>query len=422
MKRLGPPPKFHLDTFRRSAFGLVVACVLMMLAVQAANAQTYTVLHNFTGGLDGAGPTAGLTLIGTSNLFGGAGPSAVFRLRQSGQGWVLTPIYEFNGTDGEYLAGRLSVGPDGALYGATSGGGMPQCMGYGGCGLVFSLRPAASICASISCPWTESVPYQFNPVSGFKDGYHPNGGLIFDSSGNIYGTTTAGGTHAAGTVFQLSPSGGSWTETVLYNFGPSPSNGIDPNGNLVIDHAGNIIGTTRDGGDPNCRCGVIFELTHNGSGWTETILHSFTLQPDGGYPAGGLISDAAGNLYGETPYGGAILGGVVYQLMPSNGSYTFQVLYSFLSDSDFEGPLGIPAIDSNGNVYGTTWSQGGPGGNIFELTPANGGWIYTDLHDFDYDDGANPADGPTLDPSGNLYGTASGGGTRAAGVIWQLTP
>lgn len=422
MKKLVQHPTFHLDRFGGSAFGLVVACVLMMLAVQSAQAQTYTILHNFTGGLDGSDPTAGLTLIGTGNLFGGAGPNALFRVRQAGQGWVFTPIFEFNGTDGEYPAGRLSVGPDGALYGATSGGGMPQCMGYGGCGVIFSLRPAASICASVGCPWNETVLYRFDPVSGFEDGYHPNGGLIFDASGNIYGTTSAGGTFNAGTVFELSSSAGSWTETVLYNFGQSQSDGVFPNGNLVIDHAGNIIGTTVDGGDPSCNCGTVFQLTHNGSGWVETILHTFTVQPDGAYPSGGLVSDAAGNLYGGTPLGGAVLGGDEYQLMRTNGGYTFQVLYSFPSDADFVGPMGIPAIDSNGNVYATTWSQGGPGGNIFKLTPANGSWIYTDLYDFSPNDGLNPADGPTLDPSGNLYGTTTSGGTHSDGVIWQLTP
>ncbi len=424
MKKLAQHPPFRSDLFARSAFGLVVLCALLMLAMQPAQAQTYTVLHNFSGGPDGSDPTAGLTLVGTSNLFGGAGPSAMFRLRQSGLGWVFTPIFEFNGTDGEYLAGRLSVGPDGALYGATSGGGQQECEGYGGgCGLIFSLRPAATVCASVTCPWKETVLYQFDPVR-HSDGYHPNGGLIFDASGNIYGTTGSGGMFGAGTVFRLMPSQGGWTETVLYNFGQSQSNGMSPNGNLILDRVGNIIGTTVGGGDPGCLCGVIFQLTHNGSGWAETILHTFTLQPDGGYPSGGLVSDAAGNLYGLVPLGGASLGGAVYQLMLSNGGYTFQVLYSFESDADFEGPEGIPAIDSNGNVYATTWSQGAFGqGNVFKLTHANGDWIYTDLHDFaDFSDGFNPPDGPTLDPSGNLYGTTAAGGTHSSGVVWEIMP
>ena len=379
-----------------------------------------TILHNFSGGFNGSYPTAGLTLLGTGNLFGGAGPNAVFRLRQTGLGWVFTPIFEFNGTDGDYLAGRLSIGPDGALYGASSGGGQQQCMG--GCGLIFSMRPPRSVCASVACPWNETVLYQFGLVSRV-DGSRPNGGLIFDASGNIYGTTQQGGMFGGGTVFQLTPSQGGWTETVLYNFGQSPSDGMSPNGNLIIDRAGNIIGTTFGGGNPDCLCGTIFQLTHNASGWAETILHSFTLNPDGANPSGGLVSDAAGNLYGGTQDGGASLGGAEYQLMPSNGGYTFQVLYSFGSSADFRGPAGIPAVDSNGNVYATTWSQGTLGlGNVFKLTPANGAWIYTDLHDFDLSDGFYPPDGPTLDPSDNLYGTTTNGGTGSYGVVWEITP
>src|SRR5579862_8835887 len=349
MKRPAQHPTFRLVRFAWSVFGLVMLCVLTMLAMQAAQAQTYTVLHNFTGGVDGSTPTAGLALLGTSNLFGGAGPRAVFRLRQTGNGWVFTPIYEFNGTDGKYLAGRLSVGRDGALYGATSSGGLPQCTGNEGCGLILSLRPPASICASFSCPWTESVLYEFDPASR-NDGYRPTGGLTFDASGNIYGTTQLGGMFGAGTVFQLTPSQGGWTETVLYNFGQSPADGGSPNGNLIIDRAGNIVGTTAEGGDPDCRCGTIFQLTHNASGWVETILHTFTLQPDGASPSGGLVSDAAGNLYGGTPLGGSNgLGGTVYQLMPSNrGGYTFQVLYTFPTTADFTGPVGILAVDGNG--------------------------------------------------------------------------
>jgi hypothetical protein len=127
-------------------------------------------------------------------------------------------------------------------------------------------------------------------------------------------------------------------------------------------------------------------------------------------------------LYGGTRQGGASLGGDIYELTPSGGGYSFQVLYSFPSDADYQGPRGIPAIDGNGNLYSTTWSQGlFVQGNVFELTPSNGGWTYIDLHDFDnWIDGINPPDGPTLDPSGNLYGITSQGGTEGLGLIWQI--
>lgn len=399
---------------------ILVFALAGALMAQPTQAQTFTILHNFTGGSDGFSPTAGLTLLGTGNLFGGAGPSATFRIRQAGQGWVFTPIFEFNGTDGQSLAGRVTFGPDGALYGATSAGGLPECSA--GCGVIFSMRPPSSICRSISCPWTESVLYQFDPRH--MDGYGPTGGLTFDASGNIYGTTSFGGVFGGGTVFQLSPSQSGWTETVLYNFHQRQMDGTGPNGNLVIDREGNIIGTTVGGGSPECQCGVVFQLTHTAGGWTETVLHSFTLQPDGADPSGGLISDAAGNLYGGTEQGGSYLGGSVYELVLSNGGYFFQSLYSFQSDADFEGPVGILAIDSNGRLYGATFSQGSPGGNVFKLTPGNGGWTYTDLHDFGVMDGENPLDGPTLDSNGNLYGTTSGGGTGQCncGVVYQIVP
>src|ERR1700678_1669968 len=175
MKQSAQHSVFRFDHLWGSPFVLVVICAFVMFASQPAPAQTYTVLHNFTGGADGGEPTAGLTLIGASNLVGGAGPSAVFRIRQAGQGWILTPIFQFDETDGEYLAGRLSVGPDGILYGATSGGGLLRCTGgYGGWGLVFSLSPMAPICASLACPWIEAVLYEFVDNA---DGHHPTGGL-----------------------------------------------------------------------------------------------------------------------------------------------------------------------------------------------------------------------------------------------------
>lgn len=172
---------------------IVMLAAAVFLTVQFSSAQTYTVLHDFTGGSDGYWPYDGLTVVGTGNLFGGAGPTAVFRLRQTGSSWVFNPILEFNGTDGLELAGRLVSGPGGALYGAAGSGGLPECFDGGGCGLIFSLRPQGSICNAVSCPWSESVLYQFDPYGHPADGYGPGGSLTFDSSGNIFGVTGLGG-------------------------------------------------------------------------------------------------------------------------------------------------------------------------------------------------------------------------------------
>jgi len=422
-------------TCERSAsfrLGFATAVLLAFTCVTAVQtlAQTYTVLHNFTGGADGSNPQGGVTLQGTSNLFGGAGRTALYRVRQVGAGWTFTPIFEFNDTDGLFPSGRVTFGPDGALYGATGSGGLPECTDGAGCGVIYSMRPPSSFCRSISCPWTETILYQFDPLHRV-DGVYPNGSLVFDSAGNLYGATGLGGMFGEGTVFELSPSQDGWTETILYNFGEQQSNGFVPLGHLIVDAtASTIIGTTQIGGTgTGCfdgNCGVVFELTRNGSSWTDTILHNFNPATDGGEPSGGLISDAAGNLFGVTGEGGPNNGGTVYELSPSGEGYTFQVLYAFTGMAGFVGPVGILAMDSAGNLYGA--SGQGPSGHgfVFKLTPSGGRWTFTDLHDFTGADGNLPFDGPTLDASGNLYGTTYYGGTGSCsggcGVIYQMTP
>jgi uncharacterized repeat protein (TIGR03803 family) len=393
-----------------------------------AMAQTYTVLHNFTGGNDGSHPDAGVTLQGTSNLFGGADRDTIYRVRAMGAGWTFTPIFLFNETNGLFPAGRVTFGPGGALYGATGGGGLDECIDGGSCGLIYSMRPPSSFCRSVLCPWTETILYQFDPQHRI-DGYYPNGNLVFDAAGNIYGTTGYGGLFGYGTVFELSPSQGSWTETILHHFGQQ-GDGTVPLGPLIVDAAaGIIIGTTQAGGTGtgcfNQTCGVIFELTRSGSGWTETILHNFSRATDGGEAGGGLISDAAGNLFGVTVEGGPNNGGTVYELVKTSGGYTFQVLYSNTQITGSIGLEGQLAMDSAGNLYGAG-SQSTGHGMVFKLTPTGGGWTFTNLHSFTGTDGSGPFDGPTLDAAGNLYGTTYYGGngpcSGGCGVLYQIAP
>lgn len=403
-----------------------IATTLLICSALAAQAQTFTILHKFNGGLDGYNPQAGLTIYGAGNLYGGAGPAAVFRISHRNMGWTLNPIYEFNGdSGGDFLAGRVVTGPDGALYGATYSGGLGSCGDGAGCGVVFKMQPPATFCPTISCLWTETVAHSFDPPN---DGAVPNGGLILDWAGNIYGTTITGDVdgHGFGTVYRLSPSQDTWSESILYTF-MGTGDGAQPNGNMLMDHAGNLYGTTTYGGDFNCYvrgCGVVFELMPNATGWVETVLHTFDGANDGQYPKGGLISDSAGNLYGTTTFGGTSGGGTVYELTPSDGGWTFNVLYSATGTTFQVGPSGLLALDGGGNLYGVTNSEGTSGdGNVFKLTPAGGNWTYIDLHDFTggSDDGAFPYDGPTLDASGNLYGTASQGGTSGNGVVWEIS-
>ncbi len=416
-----------------ATFVITLLCMLAAITSQPAQAQTFTVLHYFTGGDDGYYPTGGLTFHGSGNLYGGAGPVAMFRLKREGTGWVLTPIYEFNGTDGEFLNGRLTVGPDDALYGASNLGGRPDCADGAGCGLVFSLRPPESFCRSLLCFWTQTIVYEFNPLNLPRDGYFPNGGIVFDTAGNLYGTTSSGGIYGQGTVYEITPSGGGWVENAIYDFGGGGDGGA-PNAGMVIDQAGNLYGTTYMGGDPTCylnedSCGVVFELSPTSNGWVESVIHTFQYS-DGAYPLGGLIADSNGNLYGTTEIGGSNNGGTVFELTPSNGVWIFNVLYNLTGNPRSQvGPVGLLAIDSSGSLYGVTNSEGAQSaGNLFKLTPSGGGWIYGDVHDFAIStgNGAFPEDGPTVDSNGNLYGTTLEGGTGncsyGCGVIYEVTP
>ena len=408
-------------SFGRKLLLLTISLLCLEVAyVAPAAAQQYTVIHNFTGQ---EYPNFGVTLNAADNLYGNAGYQTVYRMRKMGANWVFSEIYWFNGLDGGQPAGRITLGADGTVYGASQLGGITDCGNQGdyyGCGSIFHLKPSIVACKTSSCLWTETPIYQFDPVNHPGDGNSPQGGLIFDSAGNIYGTTQAGGLNNSGTVFIISPSQAGWTETVIHSF-DFFSDGGDPNGNLVLDSNGNLIGTTESGARPGCEgqgCGVVFELTPTPSGWVETILHEFFPGP-GYFATGGLITDAAGNLYGTTAQGGPNGGGMVYELSPSNGTYTFQVLYNFTGNPEQVGPVGLLAMDSSGNLYGATEYQGAFGlGNVFKLTHNSGQWTYSDLHDFN-GNGAYPKDGPAVDANGNLYGTAYEGG---AGVVWEITP
>jgi uncharacterized repeat protein (TIGR03803 family) len=297
----------------------------------------------------------------------------------------------------------------------------------------------------------EKVLYSFGATS--TDGGVPHAGLIFDTKGNLYGTTEYGGpnmvkqgdsTVTAGTVFELSPAaGGGWTEKVLYNFGANSTDGANPLGGLVIDAQGNLYGTTLDGGAVDD--GTVFELSPSSSGlWTEKILHNFFyLSSDGTAPHAGLVFDSAGNLYGTTYGGGANSGGstspggTVYELSPSTGgAWTYQLLYSFsyLSKTDGYYPDGALIFDSKGNLYGTT-SDGGSaqdeqgGGTVFELTPiGGGGWTEKVLYSFgggNTTTGYMPMGSLAIDSAGNLYGTNNSGGQNGFGLdgtIFELSP
>jgi len=253
--------------------------------------------------------------------------------------------------------------------------------------------------------------------SGGADGIAPRAGLILDAAGNLYGTTDNGGTYNQGTVFELTPAaGGTWTEKVLNSFG-SGTDGVRPRGVLIFDAAGNLYGTTY--GDPYNQ-GTVFELTPAARGtWTEKVLHTFGSGSDGTFPAAGLVLDAAGNLYGTTYEGGTYGLGTAFELTPAGGgTWTEKVLHHFGNGTDGVYPLASLIFDAAGNLYGTT-SYGGSygGGTVFRLN-AQGEVL---LQNFSGTDGANPVANLVLDTAGNPYGTTSLGGTSSEGTVFEIT-
>jgi uncharacterized repeat protein (TIGR03803 family) len=400
-----------------------IVLVLTVVLTPSAPAQTFTVLHSFTCYGDGCLPETGLTIDAAGNLYGttaGGGAhqnGTVFRLRKSGSGWVLNPLYSFaGGNDGASPGGRVSLAPDGSLYGTTSEGGGSGCNGAG-CGTVFHLKPSPTAPTSALAPWSETVLYRF---SGGSDGARPGGDLTFDKSGNIYGTASVGGNNNYGVVYELTPSGGGWTETALYS--PQGSGGgTNPSGGVVFDTSGNLYGVFFSSG---LGWGTVYQLSPAGSGWTEQTIHRFSYTgSDGADPIGGLIIDASGNLYGTTSQGETSVG-TVFELNPGSGGWTFNTLWPFPLQNNSTGPVDKLLMDAAGNLYGTTFGLGVYNlGTVFKLTPSNGGWTYSSLHDFTGgSDGLFPWSSLVFDANGNIYGTTTEGGAGNGGVVFEITP
>jgi uncharacterized repeat protein (TIGR03803 family) len=275
---------------------------------------------------------------------------------------------------------------------------------------------------------TETLLHAFQTTSG---GHTPCGALTFDNAGNLYGTTNFGGPSLNGTVFELSPqTGGGWAAKSLHGFG-SGLDGWFPYGNVVLDRAGNLYGTTYGGGTYGgggvYGRGTVYELSPKaGGGWTETALHSFGNGSDGAYPQDGLILDAAGNLYGTTGTYGPNGGGIVYELSPkAGGGWTYKILHAFGVGKDGSWPNGRLTLDAAGNLYGATYDGGAhQDGMVFELTPAAGhGWSETPVYSFTagVNDGMWPNGSLALDAAGNLYGVTSKGGAGNVGTVFELS-
>jgi len=348
------------------------------------------------------------------------GCGVVYKMSQHGSGWVFNLLSSFDGATGYDPQQLITIATDGSLYGTTKYGGYAECSDFQpGCGTVFRLQPPATFCHSVSCPWTLTDLHQF--LGEPSDGSSPTlGSLTMDSAGNLYGTTEIGGAYDRGIVYELSPTHHGWTMSVLFNFyGPG---GENPQGGVVLDNAGNLYGVTSAGGQDNV--GVVYQLTPIGSGWGETVIHSFkdNDRMDGAIPTGNAIFDAAGNLYGTTT-GDGNGGGTVWELSFANDNWNFFVLHSF--SGSYAGPVGGLLMDGAGNLYGASRINGW--GNVFKLSPGDGAWSYTSLHDFTGgSDGGWPDSNLAIDSAGNLFGEAGAGGSQncktGCGVVWEITP
>ncbi len=464
--------------------------ILLILALtSAASAQwNEQVLYSFQGGTDGYSPTGGIVFDKAGNLYGATfdggaencSPIAycgtVFQLTppaNNGDPWTETVLYVFKGAkfgDGDLPAGGLVIDNQGNLYGTTAYGGTGNCLLEGspgsGCGTVYELSPPAQKGGA----WTETILYSF-PTA--VQGYLPQGDLVFDSKGNLYGATDFGGGYGTscnpyyqycGAIFELSPpkqKGGAWTESVLYAFrGTSQGccgerlqgdtmvgDGTNPNGGLVFDSAGNLYGTTYQGGDAldvcgtagGIGCGTVFELSPPqvpGEAWTETILHRFSPNPeDGAGPEAGLTLDRQGQLYGTTSGGGINKAGTVFKIAqdgPRGSVWKVTLLHSFSFGTDGGAvPQGPIALDGNSNLFGTCGDYGAFfAGTVFEMTPTSAvgdDWGYDVRYNFNEPpDAAYPVGDLIFNATGDLFGSTHAGGNGTAcqggcGAIFELT-
>jgi uncharacterized repeat protein (TIGR03803 family) len=364
-------------------------------------------------------PTSGLIFDSAGNLYGTTGghvfglPSngTVFEASpKSGGGWACKQIYGFRGSpnDGANPAGGLVMDKLGNLYGTTGGGGT------NGMGVAFELSPTSS------GRWTEKI------IANFEYGLSPNAPLVFDNKGNLFGTTIDGGIENNGTVFELTPEGnGSWSLQTIYSFtGKGDASG--PDASLTLDGSGNLYGTTYAGGANNL--GTVFDLMPTSNGWTEKILYSFVNDGvDGTNPHAAVVFDALGNLYGTAENGGDSVDGcgTVFELMPqADGNWTETIIFQF-SESQGCTPVAPVIFDGHGNLYGTTWfggnSQGtNEVGTVFRLSQSGGQWSETALYPFTLgNDGFSPEAGVIFDKKGDVYGTTYCGGSGENALLCE---
>ena len=397
---------------------VAIFAVIALLVASSARAGT-KVIYSFAGDEDGEYTDTDLVIDSAGNLYGtsvrgGAfGGGTVFQLAPSSAGWVHTVLYSFTGgADGGEPYKGVTLDAQGDIYGTAVTGGTGAC--EGGCGVAYKLAYSGG-------SWNQTVIHYF---SGGNDGSGPGAGLTIDPNGNLYGVAPTGGADGLGVIYRLHPYGsGNWKFKVIHTFTGGTDGATGSAGRLLLHH-GHLFGVATAGG-ANAK-GTAFELIPTQTGeWTLTTIYAFKGQPDAGFPYGGLLLDASGNLYGTTYYDGANNLGSVYQLRPTAaGEWREKVLYSFKGGSDGQNSISNLVFDAAANLYGTT-SEGGAGrGTIFKLIPgANGTWTESVAHRFHGPpDGAFPYNGMVADTAGNFYGATVHGGAADEGAIYRFRP
>lgn len=401
---------------------LLAAIVCSLAQIAAAQTPVKTLLS-----FNGTESEGNLIFDSAGNLYGTTGdqydPSliTVFELSPNSDGtWTENVLWTATGgTEPLNIRAGVIFDASGNLYGTSQYGGASDC------GTVFKLTHNSD------GSWSESNLHDFD----CSDGNWAIAGVIFDNSGNLYGTTTFGGASNAGVVFQLTPNAdGTWTYNILHTFTTGSDGAYPGHGSLAFDSKGNLYGTAAGGAGGSCTvlyvgCGTVFKMSPKANGtWSFKVIYSFTGGNDGGAPEYGVTFDKAGNLYSSTYTGGKYQEGTVFELVShTNGTYGEKVLHAFRG-GDGNGPFSGVIFDSVGNLFGST-AYGGdnqcfnaPGcGVVYELTPnSSGGYTDNTLVHFHGTPLATPYSNFVMDSLGNLYGTATGYGMYASGEIYEV--